>query len=81
MDQTCNSLKLRVTISDTTRQPDATRHENKRVWIEVFDPPTRNLTGRVQVNPPGLRVDPPTRLLFLIFFIYQQLVFNFKFWK
>ena len=54
-----------VAISDTTRLPDTTRPEDKRVWVEIFDPPTRqpaNFAGRYRVNPQDSRVDPPTRL-------------------
>ena len=43
---------------DPPTRHDTTRPEDKRVWVEVFDPPTRqpvNFAGRY-------RVDPSTRL-------------------
>ena len=62
------SLYVGVAISDTIRQPDTIRPEDKRVWVEIFDPPNRQPANppisrvSIRVNPPGSRVDPPTRL-------------------
>ena len=54
-----------LAIPDPTRNSTRTQPENKRVWVLISDPPTRqpvNFAGWVRVTISGYQVDPRTRI-------------------